>query len=311
MAPANPLIEARLRATIQRLAPPPDEKDHSRGFFGLCASLLCPGLGHICAGYLNLGSVCFIIMWIMGVSVLGALVIPQYFPYLIIVAPLAAVLHFSQCISAARCCRKSTAKLLGDRGTRYGVAFLCVAAAVIWQHQATVYVRDHIAEIGYCPTSSMAPNLIPGDLFLVVRNQPFGRWDVVALNNPLATGPGQLAKRIVGIPGDTLEITGDGLLINGVLTKLPPDVDRFIPVDRWDELMPGPDPINAATGCWGKPIHLESDEYFVLGDNSPASDDSRFFPSIEGRQVGALPADQILGRVMGVLWPPAHWRKFY
>jgi signal peptidase I len=311
MAPVNPLIEARLRANLPRLAPAPEEKDRSRGFLGLSASLLCPGLGHVIAGYFNLGAICFIVMWMMAVSVLGTLVLPQYFPYLIILAPVAALLHFLQCMSAARCCRKSSAELLGDRGIRFGAAFLCVTLAVLWQHQTTVYLRDHIAEIGYCPTSSMAPTIVPGDFFLVVRNHPFDRWDVVALNSPLSTGPSQLAKRVVGMPGDLVEITGDGLVINGELMRPPADVDRYIPVDRWDELMPGPDPINAATGCWGKPIQLGMDEYFVLGDNSPASDDSRFFPAVEGYQVGAVPKDQIIGRVMCVLWPPGHWRKFY
>jgi signal peptidase I len=311
MAPTDPRLEDRLRAKLPKLAPPPPERDHSRGFLGLCGSLLCPGLGHIFGGWLNLGATCFIVMWVMAASVIVTLTVPRYFPYLIILAPVSIVLHFSQCISASRCCRNSTGKMLGDRGTRYGAAFLCVTAAIAWQHSATIYLRDNIAEIGFCPTSSMAPTIVPNDYFLVVRNYPFGRWDVVSIYSPLKDTPPQLCKRVVGIPDDELEITGNGLLIDGQLTTLPPGVDRFIPVDKWNELMPASDPSNAAMGCWGKPIHLASDEYFLLGDNSPNSDDSRFFPAIEGHQPGAVPPDQIVGRVMLVLWPPAHWRKFF
>jgi signal peptidase I len=236
---------------------------------------------------------------------------PQYFPYLIILAPLAVSMHCAQCVAAAKCCEKSKSDMLGDRGLRYGVAFIFCTLAVIWQHKATVYIRDHIAEIGYCPTDSMAPNIVRGDLYLVLRNYPFGRWNVVTLNNPLADLPPQLAKRVVGMPGDEVEITGDGLEINGQLVEIPRDVDAYIPVDRRNHLMVGPDPSSAAVGCWGRPIHLGPGEYFFLGDNSPESVDSRFFPAIEGHQLGAVPADQITGRVMVILWPPSNWRKFF
>ncbi len=311
MAPTDPRIANRLRMTLPKLAPPPSRRDPSRGFLGLCGSLLCPGMGHIFGGWLNLGATCFIVMWIMAASVIVTLTEPRYFPYIVILGPVAIVLHFSQCISASRCCRNSAAKMLGDRGTRFGAAILCLSAAIAWQHAATVYLRDNIAEIECCPASSMAPTIVPGDFFLVVRNYPFDRWDLVSINSPLKNTPAQLCKRVVGIPDEELEITGDGLLIDGQLTVLPPGVDWYVPVDKWNELMSAPDPLNAAVGCWGKPIQLASDEYFLLGDNSPASDDSRFFPAIEGHQPGAVPADQIVGRVMLVLWPPAHYRKFF
>ncbi|NLX06311.1 MAG: signal peptidase I [Phycisphaerae bacterium] len=66
-------------------------------------------------------------------------------------------------------------------------------------------------------------------------------------------------------------------------------------------------------GVAGNPIHLQDDEYFVLGDNSPRSKDSRLWTSLgphlqppydTGRHtLGAVPADQMIGRAIFVFWP--------
>ena len=59
----------------------------------------------------------------------------------------------------------------------------------------------------------------------------------------------------------------------------------------------------------GNPIQLGKDEYFVLGDNSPSSLDSRFWqtqgPHLEGAgfQLGTVPASQMIGRAFFVYWP--------
>jgi hypothetical protein len=70
------------------------------------------------------------------------------------------------------------------------------------------------------------------------------------------------------------------------------------------------EPLAAANGCWGKPITLGSDEYFLLGDNTAISDDARFWPSIDDRQPGATPRSHIFGRVVAIVWPPQRWEVF-
>jgi len=184
-------------------------------------------------------------------------------------------------------------------------------AALIWQHAAYDYLRNNYFEICYSPTGSMSPTVNTTDVFLERRNWPFARWDIVVIKNPYYPREEyQVFKRVVGLPGDTVEITGDGLLINGTLTPLPSGIAPYVPMDNRNQWLTAPDPVNAGNGCWGNPIHLATDEYFLLGDNSEHSGDARFWPSINGHQPGALPRDQIGGRVVAILWPPERWRIF-
>jgi len=75
-------------------------------------------------------------------------------------------------------------------------------------------------------------------------------------------------------------------------------------------------PAQARTG-WGttgRPIWLREGEYFMLGDNSPASKDSRLWdmpgdhllPRKEAYQLGTVPQDQLIGRAFFVYWPSGH-----
>ena len=79
-------------------------------------------------------------------------------------------------------------------------------------------------------------------------------------------------KRVIGIPGDTIEITDGLVYING--TRL----EEEIPVEPM-----------RLSGLAAEPITLEEDEYFVLGDNRNASEDSRF------ANIGLVVREDIIG----------------
>jgi hypothetical protein len=67
-------------------------------------------------------------------------------------------------------------------------------------------------------------------------------------------------------------------------------------------------------GTTGRPIWLRDGQYFVLGDNSPASKDSRLWTMPgehliqrgEDYQLGTVPEDQLIGRAFFVYWPGGH-----
>jgi signal peptidase I len=129
------------------------------------------------------------------------------------------------------------------------------------------------------PTGSMAPTLKPGDRVGVVtqpRNGP-GRGEIWIFRMPPAsklTGS-QGAKRVIGLPGETIEVAGGRVLINGV------PLDEPYLTQPMTYSMP--------------PVTLGPCEYFVLGDSRDKSHDSHIW--------GPVPADHLVGPVKVRYWP--------
>lgn len=103
-----------------------------------------------------------------------------------------------------------------------------------------------------------------------------------AANCPEGTGC-DFIKRIIGVPGDTIEVKENAIWING--NQLP---EPYIPDDF--AILPG----NATKN---KSITLGQNEFFVSGDNRPYSSDSRTW--------GPITKDEIIGRVFFRYWPPS------
>lgn len=129
---------------------------------------------------------------------------------------------------------------------------------------------------------SMAPALKNGDVMLINRlvytiKKP-ARGDVVAFRQ---NGNGHyLVKRIVGLPGETVQIVGGSVLIDGKeLTE-----DIYVSDIGY-------------AGEAHQEVQLGGDEYFVMGDNHEASDDSRL-PSI-----GNISRDDIYGQAWFIVSP--------
>ena len=145
---------------------------------------------------------------------------------------------------------------------------------------------------------SMEPTLENDDSLLVDKvsycfRQP-ERYDVIVFEPAIANVSKYYVKRIVGLPGETIQIIDGVVYINGE----PLENDVIYSFGLKDEAGKPVEPekiYNA--GLAEKPITLGYDEYFVLGDNRNNSEDSRF------STVGNVKYSAIIGRIWAVSSP--------
>ncbi len=110
--------------------------------------------------------------------------------------------------------------------------------------------------------------------------EPIDRGDVVVFWYPLDRSK-SFIKRIVGLPGETVEIRSGNVYVNGKELA-----DQFVPPSYLD-------------GSTYGPIEITQDEYFVMGDHRDSSNDSRVF--------GPVPRQYIYGKAVFAYWPVDHF----
>lgn len=141
------------------------------------------------------------------------------------------------------------------------------------------------------------------DRFLVAKLFAPRRWDLVVFRSPET--PSQLyVSRLIGLPGETVLIKDGAVWIDGVRQTPPASIGGIEYLSEMPDGL-GPD-------LWGseaRPATLSDDEYFVLGDFSPQSKDSRFWErGAPGHNPFAVPASYITGVVTHTYWPVERWR---
>ncbi len=142
--------------------------------------------------------------------------------------------------------------------------------------------RQVLAEPRYIPSESMLPTLEVNDRLLVDKisyrfHAPM-RGDMVVFNPPAALEAqykDAFIKRVIGLPGETVEVKSGKVYINQK-----PIVEPYI---------------KASPEYTMAPIVVPNDQYFVLGDNRNNSYDSHYW--------GYVPQEKIIGRAMVRTWP--------
>ncbi len=133
---------------------------------------------------------------------------------------------------------------------------------------------------------SMEPGLNTDEYVLVNKVsylfQAPARGDVIIFHYPKDTTQDYI-KRIIGLPGDTVKIDQTHVWVDGVLLN-EPYISQPLNPD-----------VNQQDISWKVP----PGDYFVLGDNRPVSDDSRYW--------GFVPKSLIVGRAILVYWPVTEW----
>ena len=295
-------IQPQTEPLDYRSARPVRVSRRGNGFLTVCANLWVPGLGFWLIGLRRRGTLWLATVVLLIAVGLGIMSIPALVPALLVIVPLSALLQIALVVDSYRRGRNPPRPVASTPGLRYlaGAGFLALCIFASPSTAVALVFRHYIVEAFVLPTASMSPTISPRDRFLVHKLLPVRRWDVIAF---IALPPEinqKYVKRIVGLPGEQVELVGNRLLINGAVLPLPPGLKPYESNPRY-----GP-----RIGCEGHPIRLGADEYFLLGDNSPISGDSRYWiQPAPGHQSGALPAANIVGRATWVYWPPKHWRR--
>ncbi|MFH0738306.1 MAG: signal peptidase I [Candidatus Omnitrophota bacterium] len=163
-------------------------------------------------------------------------------------------------------------------------------------------IRAFIVQAFRIPTGSMRTTLLEGDIILVNKfiygaKVPFtnfrlpairqpGRGDVVVFIYP-ENPKKDFIKRLIAAAGETVEIKNGTVYVNNS-ALVGPVFNRIYYYNRGE------------FGQEGRKIVVPQGHFFVMGDNSASSQDSRYW--------GFVPAQNILGAAMVIYWPPQRIR---
>lgn len=150
----------------------------------------------------------------------------------------------------------------------------------------TLVIRTFVVQAFKIPSESMYPTLMVGDkLFVnkfIYRFRDPQRGEVIVFKYP--ENPSKdFIKRVIGIPGDSVEIRNGSIFIN--------DKKWIHPDEIRENLYYNQEPYAGA----GQKLVIPTDAYFVLGDNSISSRDSRYW--------GFVPKDLLVGKAFVRWWP--------
>lgn len=225
--------------------------------------------------------------------------------------------------------------------------FVLTLILIAWVLRSFVFAPFSI------PSSSMLPTLYIGD-YLVVAKWPYGfsrysfpfgfpsfdgrivenlprRGDVVVFRHPYEDA--DLIKRVIGLPGDTVEVTGGELILNGkkveratlrpfgapISANSPCKVaplasapiaaaggNQLCLYPAFRETLPGGPSYTVLDQIENGPaddfaaVKVPSGHVFLMGDNRDDSLDSRYSPTEGG--IGMVPTDHLIGRAMVTFW---------
>ncbi|MBI1320657.1 MAG: signal peptidase I [Candidatus Hydrogenedens sp.] len=201
-----------------------------------------------------------------------------------------------------------------------------------------LFVKGFLMDQFTIPSRSMEPTL-HGDTFfkgdrILVNRLAYGirlpwtktwlaewggpeRWEVMVFQTiEPDSNHDTLVKRVVGLPGETIQIHHGGILINGKKVEKPdsmpeeqwywsPDDIRKIADPRqraFFEELQRQDPIRFGVGNDPASITIPEGHYFMMGDNSSESHDSRMY--------GFVPRENLVGRAFAIWYPFNRWRDF-
>lgn len=162
--------------------------------------------------------------------------------------------------------------------------------SIVWAVAIAMVIRTFIVAPFKIPSGSMRPTLIEGDRILVskfvYRFREPQRGEIIVFRFP-ENPKRPFIKRLAAIGGDTVQIRDGRVLVNGQPLEVEP-MRGFYYYNQGDFAEEG------------ERIEVPPDSYFVLGDNSSSSHDSRYW--------GFVPKRLLIGKALWIFWPPKRIR---
>ena len=183
------------------------------------------------------------------------------------------------------------------RWIREGIIVVVVAVLV------AVLLRTFVVQTFFIPSGSMEPTLQIGDRILVNKLSyhlhGVDRGDIVVFSRPPAENCGgpevnDLVKRVIGLPGDVLSLSGGYVYIDGKRLN-----ESWLPATEQGITSAGP---TGNSSNLAHPYRIPANSYFVMGDNRNDSCDSRYW--------GPIQKSLIVGKVDVRVWPISSLRIF-
>jgi signal peptidase I len=254
-------------------------------------SVCVAGLGQAYSGFLARGLVLHLAWQGVGLILLFALVRLQPLRLNLFLALFIYLLVWLFInLDAFRCAKRNSRGYELKWYNRWYVYLLFFVVVFLANRSLARTVRSNYIEAFKLPTGSMMPTVLIGDHIFVdkraYRDGVTNRGDLVIFSPPNEPGV-TLLKRLVGLPGETIEIRAKRVLLNGAAIEEPYAYYSEPPggavVARRDVL---------------PALKLPPDEFFLLGDNRDHSWDSRFF--------GPVARTHILGKAKLIYfsWDP-------
>jgi signal peptidase I len=193
-------------------------------------------------------------------------------------------------------------------------------------------IRSSLADWNDVPSGSMQPTILVGDRVWVNKlaydlKVPFTTWHIAEWGDPqrgdivVFFSPKdrtRMVKRVIGLPGDTIELRNARLFINGQRVDYSPlepgafkqlaDPERAHARFATEQLPVHPHAVMALNGVPAMhtfgPVHIAAGQYFMMGDNRDNSFDSRYFGTVDRSQIVGRTSSVVLSLDKSNYWLP-------
>ncbi len=294
----------------------PDCRTSARSPLLACLlSVAATGLGHIYCGRLVKGLILFFVSFAFApVIVAAANAASSDFMLAIVIGSLVLMfaVFFYAVVDAGLLARKLKSYQLKEYN-RWYLYVLLVVVAVTYPTNLAHSIRTHVVQAFKVPSRSMSPGILPGDYVLLnkaaYKVQAPRHGDVVIFTYPDDRRLNYV-KRIIAMPGETVEIRDNVLLVNdqplysaapaGSVPEFKTDDGQVVMMEKGDSTV-YPVIVDSTKPQNMDKMKVPHGHCFLLGDNRGQSVDSRNF--------GPVPMSDIQGRLDYIYWPTGRWSR--